>query len=293
MHVFQNYRSSESQGQIIPVALNAAAGEGLTDLLLDAVRQKIYITNSGMNRVEVFDLTLGQFTAPIKVGQLPHGMALGPDGVTLYVANTGGESISVVDLSKLVQTGTVVFPAVPVNVGFTVATPQAIASSGRGPQFVMSDGSIWKIDGTQALPRSLNPSVFGTNARTVSGGTGTTAFWTMTATPGGEYILLMTGTGNAYLYDYTVDDYTLNKQVLTTPVTGYAGPITAGPLGKYYSIGGTILNASLTPVAGGTNGSTAAGRPVAAVTAVSATVLAQFTQPGAGYGDRSGHGSPA
>src|ERR1019366_9524554 len=89
----------------------------------------------------------------------------------------------------------------------------------------------------------------------------------------------MTGTGKAYLYDYTVDDFTLNKQVLTTPLTGYSGPVTAGPQGKYYSVGGTILNASLTPVAGGTTGATAAGRPVAAVTAVSATVLAQFSQP--------------
>ncbi len=102
----------------------------------------------------------------------------------------------------------------------------------------------------------------------------------MTATPGGEYLLLMTRTGNAYLNDDTVDDYTLNKQVLTTLLTGYAGiDSVVGPLGKYYSVGGTILNASLTPVAGGTNGSTAAGRPVAAVTAVSSTVLAQFTQP--------------
>ena len=47
----------------------------------------------------------------IKVGQLPHAMALGPDGVTLYVANTGGESISIVNLDKAVQTGQIVFPA--------------------------------------------------------------------------------------------------------------------------------------------------------------------------------------
>src|ERR1019366_3419564 len=103
VHVYQNNRSSESVGQIIPVPLNASSGEGLTDLLLDSVRQRLYITNSGFNRIEVFDLKQQQFVTPIKVGQLPHAMALGPDGSTLYVANTGGESISIVDLNKSVQ----------------------------------------------------------------------------------------------------------------------------------------------------------------------------------------------
>ena len=280
VHVYQNNRSSEAAGQIVPVALNASAGEGLTDILLDSVRQRLYITNSGMNRIEVFDLTQRQFVTPIKVGQLPHGMALGPDGVTLYVANTGGESIGMVDLNKMALTGLVVFPALPFDASITLSTPQTIASSSRGPQFVMSNGTIWKVDGAQAIPRALNPAVFGTGATTVSGSSGrATAFWSLAASPDGGYILMMTGSGNAYLYNDTIDDFTLNKQVLTPPLAGYLGPVTAGPQGSYYAIGGTLLNASLTPVAGGTNGSTAAGRPVAAVTAVSANVVAEFTQP--------------
>ena len=70
--------------------------------------------------------------APIKVGQLPHGMALAPDNTTLYVANTGGESISLVDLNKGVQTGRVVFPALPFNASFALSTPQTIAAGARG-----------------------------------------------------------------------------------------------------------------------------------------------------------------
>jgi uncharacterized protein (TIGR03437 family) len=277
VHVYQNNRSSESVGQIFPVPLNAAPGEGLTDILLDSARQRLYITNSGMNRIEVFDLNQQGFLAPIKVGQLPHGMAASTDGVTLYVANTGGESISIVDLTKGTQTGRVVFPAVPANVGFALSTPQTIAAGARGPQFVMSDGSLWKVDSGQAIPRPLNPSVFGTAARTISGGN--PAFWAMAASPAGDHILLMTGSGNAYLYNDIDDDFTLNKQVLSAPLTGYTGPVTAGPLGNYFSVGGTLLNASLTAVAGGTTGSTAAGRPVAAVAAVSANLVAEFTQP--------------
>ena len=55
------------------------------------------------------------------------------------------------------------------------------------------------------------------------------AFWTMASTPGGEYILLFTGTGNGFVYDYTADDFTLTRLIRATPLTGYAGPVTAGP----------------------------------------------------------------
>ena len=69
-------------------------------MVSDNNRQRLYIANSGLNRVEVFDTRANQFLAPIKVGQLPRSLALAPYGKLLYVANTGGESISIVDLDK-------------------------------------------------------------------------------------------------------------------------------------------------------------------------------------------------
>jgi uncharacterized protein (TIGR03437 family) len=284
IHVYQNYRDSVAAGTIVPIAINALTTEGLTDIVMDTTRKLLYIANSGLNRIEVFDTVAKALKAPIKVGQLPIGMAISSDGNTLYVANAGGESISVVDLVKGVQASRVVFPALPLNVSVAISAPVAIAMSGRGPQFVMSDGTtngtLWKVDGNQAIPRKLNPAIFGTNATTVSGGSSTAvAFWSLAATPAGEYILLYTGTGNAYLYDYTADDFTVNKTVLATPVTGYRGPVTAGPAGRYYTIGGTFLNSSLTPALGTTTGFSPSGRPVSAVTAVSATQVALFTTP--------------
>jgi uncharacterized protein (TIGR03437 family) len=284
IHVYQNYRDSVASGTVVPVAINALTTEGLTDIVMDSARKLLYLANSGLNRLEVFDIAAKAFKAPIKVGQLPIGMAMSSDGNTLYVANAGGESISVVDLVKGVLAGRVVFPALPLNVSVAVSAPVAIAMSGRGPEFVMTDGTtngtLWKVDGNLAIPRKLNPAIFGTNATTVSGGTSTaTAFWSLAATPAGEYVLLYTGTGNAYLYDFSVDDFTVNKTVLATPLTGYRGPVTAGPQGKYYAIGGTFLNASLTPALGSTTGFSPSGRPVSAVTAVSATQVALFTTP--------------
>ena len=61
----------------------------------------------------MFDTQQQVFLNPIPVGQMPHQMAMGTDGNTLYVGNTGGESISIVDLNAQQVTGSVVFPPVP------------------------------------------------------------------------------------------------------------------------------------------------------------------------------------
>ncbi len=292
IRVYQNTRDAEARGTIMPVQSNISAGEGLIDMLADPARQRLYITNSGMNRVEVFDLRTKQFRAPIKVGQLPHSMAFGTDGITMYVANTGGESISIVDLDKGQTVKQVKFPPLPFNSGLAMVTPIAMASSQRGPQVVMSDGSLWKIDGDQAVPRTLNPAVFGSNVRTVQGGNPSVR--TMTSTPNGEFVLLVTGQGNAYLYDAGVDDYTLGRQIFTPPLTGFLGPVAAGPRGQYYVANGTLLNSSLTPIAsspvvpgpvagGALPGrgpvTTTSSRPVSAVAAVGPNTFARFSQP--------------
>jgi uncharacterized protein (TIGR03437 family) len=283
IHVYQNYRDSVSAGAIVPVAINALTTEGLADIVLDSARRKLYIANAGLNRLEVYDLTQNAFVTPIKVGQLPISMAFGSDGNTLYVANAGGESISIVDLTKDAQTGLVAFPAIPLNVSVPIFSPVAIAVSAHGPIFVMSNGTtgatLWKIDSNTAIPRTLNSAIFGT-ATTVSGGTtAATAYWSLAASTEGNYVFLMTGGGTGYIYSAAIDDFTVRKTVLTGTLTGYRGPVTAGPNGAYYAVGGTFLNASLTPVQGSTNASSPTGRPVAAVTAVSATQVALFTTP--------------
>ena len=277
VHVFQNNRDPVSTGSVYPVNVNAVYNSGLTDVYFDSPRQHIVIANAGMNRLEVFDIPTQKFLAPIKVGQLPRGLAPGTDGRTLYVANSGGESVSIVDLARGLQSGRVAFPALPFNAAVGVVTPAGIGASLRGPQMIMSDGSFWRIDGVQAIPRALPTSIFAAGARGIPGGN--PAFWTMASTPGGEYILVMTGTGNAYLYDSAADEFTLSKAVLTAPLSGYLGPVTAGPGGNYYSVGGTILNSSLTPVLGGTNGTSPSGRWVAAAAPVSNNQIALFTEP--------------
>ncbi len=239
------------------------------------------------------------FLSPIGVGQLPRSIALGTDGNTLYVANSGGENLSVVhldtDLTK-VTVDTINFPPLPFASSLAVITPMLVASSQRDPQVVMSDGSMWKIVGNSMTRRTLNPNIFGA-ATTIPGPQ------TMVSTPEGSYILILSGPttgGSAYIYSAAVDDVIAGRQVISTPITGYFGAVGAAPNGQYYLAGGEILDSALTligaepgtsatgtvpivglPFPGGPGVTVTSGtaRPVAAVSAVGAQTFARFTVP--------------
>ena len=288
IRVFQNNRDSEARGDVIPVKLNAASNEGLFDMLTDTVRQRLYIANSGMNRVEVFDLRTRRFLDPIKVGQLPHSLAFGTDGITMYVANSGSETISIVDLDRGAQTGLVRFTPLPFNSNVALVTPSVIASGLRGPQVVMSNGRLWRVVGNQVLPRTLNTAVFG-NLQTLPGPQ------TMASSPGGEFIFLLDAAGTGYLYDASVDEWVIGRQLFgnaaqpTLPsITGYFGPVAVGPRGQYFLANGLVFNPSLTQIGSATDtggvgvpvrGGTATLVPVSAVFAASNTTFARFLQP--------------
>src|SRR5260370_26876401 len=78
----------------------------------------------------------------------------------------------------------------------------------------------------------------------------------MASTPGGEYIFLLAGNGTGYLYDASVDDWVAGRQLFTAntntsslpDMTGYYGPIAAGPQGQYFLANGVIFNQALTEI---------------------------------------------
>ena len=271
VRVYENNRNSEAVGTILPLPLGNVTGEAFPDLLFDQGRQRIYIANKGLNRVEVYDLQQQALLAPIKVGQLPVSLALSPDGSALYVANSGGESISIVDPDQMQAIGRVVFPPLPFNSNANLATPVAIAAGLSGPLILMTNGTgangtLWRVVGNSALPRGASLVLGNTNSVPVAS--------TMAATPGAEYILLATNSGTAYLYDATADDFVATRQVSTTTATGYVGPVAAGPKGQYFVVNGTVLNQALTPA-------TAAGAPrlVSAVAPAGNGSYAIFSPP--------------
>jgi uncharacterized protein (TIGR03437 family) len=281
VRVFQNNRNAEDRGNVMQVPVGISNSEGLIEMLADTARQRLYITNSGLNRVEVFDMKTQSFMAPIKVGQLPHSMAFGNDGSTLYVGSTGAEAIDIVNLDTGRKSGRVKFPPLPFNAGFSLVTPSVLSSSQRGPQILMSDGTLWHISGDTAVPRVLNPSVFGTNARVVPAANPVTR--AMASTPDGQYVILATSSGFVYLYSAAEDDFVVSRQVASPPLMGFLGPVSAGPGGRYYLVNGTILNESLTPIGGAPSftlgGSTTPTTPTGPITTRPGTPTPTPTAP--------------
>ena len=133
-----------------------------------------------------------RFLPPIEVGQLPRAMAMSLDGTSLYVGSGGGESIAQVDLDSMTVAGKVDFPPIPRAGNLAPIQPIAMAMSITGLQWIMSNGTQWRLIGNQATPRQTNS----VTPATIAGPN-----QSMIGTPGGEYIVTLAGNGNAYLYD--------------------------------------------------------------------------------------------
>jgi uncharacterized protein (TIGR03437 family) len=262
VRAYENARDSDARGTILPLAIGPLASTPLSDLVYDSTRQRLYIANTGLNRVEVYDIASQTLLTPIKVGQMPTSLALTPDGVTLYVANSGSEYISIVNPSTMQVTGQVTYPPLAFNATTGLSLPSVIAYGLSGLQIVNSDGSLWKVVGTSAIPRPTSVLLGATLSAKLLTPSATSTV-TMAASPDGQFILYAANTTStttgtvAYLYDATIDDFVAEKTIEAT-ATGYLGPVVAGTGGQFYIVNGVLLNSDLTIAAGSAAGSVTA-----------------------------------
>jgi YVTN family beta-propeller protein len=91
-----------------------------------------YADNIG-NRVGIFDMANNSFGATATVGTRPRRMALTADGRRLYVANTGSNSVSVIDVASFAVTNTITLPA--------GGNPYGIAVNGDGSRVYVANNS--------------------------------------------------------------------------------------------------------------------------------------------------------
>ena len=70
----------------------------LAEIVIDRTGHA-FASNPDRNRIEVVTLATGAVEAPIAVGSRPTGLDLSADGTMLYVANSGAEEISVIDIA--------------------------------------------------------------------------------------------------------------------------------------------------------------------------------------------------
>jgi YVTN family beta-propeller protein len=93
---------------------------------------RVYVTNSGSDAVTVIDGATGEILVPaVGVGTEPRGVAVAPDG-TVYVANFGSSSVSVLDPERESA-------AIHVAVG---AGPEGVAVGADGTAYVTNSQEI-------------------------------------------------------------------------------------------------------------------------------------------------------
>ncbi len=280
--VYQNNRDSEARGEIVAIPTNTTAvNEGLVDMAYDASRRRVYIANSGLNRVDVYDERTRQLLEPIKVGQMPRSMAMSLDGGLLYVASSQSEVVSIVDLEQRRVVGRLRYPPIPLNANLPLVFPSVVAMTQRGLLVMMNNGTLWSAVGDELIPRQVS-SIIG--ASTVPG-----PIRSMSASPNGEYVIVLSGNGIVYLYDALQDDFVQARQIFTgTQLNGYYGPVAAGPRGAYFVVNGTVLNQSLTPLSTATitvpgarpgDPGTTTNLPVPAVAPVGNSQFLRFAMP--------------
>ena len=88
------------------VAAVVPTGTSPAGMAMDPVLRRAYVALSGEDAVEAIDL-LGMDVinrGPLAIGDHPEELALTPDGKTLLSANTGSNTVSVVDAASLVET---------------------------------------------------------------------------------------------------------------------------------------------------------------------------------------------
>src|SRR3982750_4889321 len=96
----------------------------------------------------------------------------------------------------------------------------------NGMEFLMSNGKLWKVAGNVESTRPVD----NITPVTLNG----CPACAMVSTPGSDYVITLSGNGNAYVYDSTLDTYVQTKLLIPNPIQGYYGVLGAGPGGAYY-----------------------------------------------------------
>ena len=87
-------------------------------VLVDPSGDWAYVSNTGSDTLAALNLQTGDLIT-ISSGPRPQGGVLAPDGKTIYLTNAGDESISVIDIAKKEQVGTIQTGRGPVRIALT------------------------------------------------------------------------------------------------------------------------------------------------------------------------------
>jgi len=184
-----------------------------------ALAREVYVPNSDANTVSVIDTTTNQVTATIPTGPLsgPFGLAISPDGRTVYTANSVGDSVSAIST----QTKSTVGAPIPVG-----ERPLGIAITPDGKRAYVTnfqDDSVTVLD-------LVAGAVVGAPIPVGEGPEG------VAITPDGSRVFVTNAGGETVLGDTVSVIDTATNQVLGLPI-----PVGLGPFGLAVTPDGTRL----------------------------------------------------
>lgn len=154
----------------MPVGLHPTA------MIFDKAATRLYVANSNEDTISVLDLTADRGTNPeierisvrpnaaLPFGSMPNGLALSPDGATLYVANGGNNAVAVIALDARARPvgGSTSAPATSTVSGFipTEWYPIAVNVSADGTKLYVANNKGEGSVGTQRNKPDGGKSVF-------------------------------------------------------------------------------------------------------------------------------------
>ena len=204
----------------------------LVDVLADPARDRFYVLRQDKNQVLVYDGSGMSLVATLRTSNTPTRMALTMNSKYLLVGHDNSQLAYVFDLDSLLPSLPIVFP--PGHY------PRSIAASGSAilaaSRVVGTTNTIDQIDlaSRTAVPLpSLGMFQNSVNTDTV-----------LASSPNGASILAASADGNVWLYDASVNSFTVSRSVATALSGAYA----ASGDGQF-AAGNFLLNASLMPTA--------------------------------------------
>src|SRR5215831_8784152 len=109
------------RGTIHPDVYDTNSPDTFASVVINPASTVAYLTVPLRNEVAVLNLRTGNYGKPIPVGSNPRGIDITPDGKTLFVCDTGGQTISKVAIATRTVTTITTPPS------FTNDTPLSIA----------------------------------------------------------------------------------------------------------------------------------------------------------------------
>src|SRR5277367_3171963 len=113
-------------GKVVPLL------GGGSDIVLDEAHDRLYLTSSATNQVQVYSLAQNKFLSSIPTDTEPLAAAISRSGQLLYVTCYASSVVDVIDLTALTVTNRISLPSKPEGIAVASDERVLISTTGNG-----------------------------------------------------------------------------------------------------------------------------------------------------------------